>query len=208
MIHQHPNRIGIDKVVEKFENSDQVTIAGLGDSLTYGWMVQKGFFERFLDSIETRYPDPRILRINAGVPGDTAAGGASRLSQVLVKEPDLLIVQFALNDLFTGETPANFASNLTRIVKMGSEAGACVVLVTSCPVPSDDVQAAATRFYDAVRDTGRQTGVNVADLDRHWRDSIDSGMGRGPMYLSDGVHPSDAGHSLMAKGLLELFPAA
>ncbi len=134
-------------------------------------------------------------------------GGVSRLGQVLASNPSLLIVQFALNDLFTGETLANFGSNLTRIIEMGSEAGASVVLATSCPVPSDDAQAAATRFYDVIRDTGLQTGVPVADLDRYWRDAIASGADRepGPLYLADGVHPSDAGHGLMAEGLLELF---
>ncbi|MCP4676115.1 MAG: hypothetical protein GY854_11535 [Deltaproteobacteria bacterium] len=104
MNHRHPNRIDIDAVVEKLANGDKVAIAGLGDSLTYGWMVRHGFFDRFLDGLETRYPDARLIRINAGVPGDTAAGGVSRLDRVLEKKPNLLIVQFALNDLFTRET--------------------------------------------------------------------------------------------------------
>ena len=71
-----------------------MTLAGLGDSLTYGWEVSRGFFDRFVDALEDHHPKAHVQRINAGVPGDMAPQGLGRLDRVLEQHPDVVFVQF------------------------------------------------------------------------------------------------------------------
>jgi lysophospholipase L1-like esterase len=73
----------ITALVERMMRSEELLIVGLGDSLTYGWDVERGFFDRFVDILSGRYPDARIRCHNAGIPGDTADGGLARLGRVL-----------------------------------------------------------------------------------------------------------------------------
>jgi len=200
-----PNRASLAPIVERLEEGGAVTVAGLGDSLTYGWMVRRGFFDRFVDGLELRYPGAAIARVNAGIPGDTARGGLRRIGGVLQRAPHVLIVQFALNDAFVGVGPDRFAQTVDEIARAALDAGALPVLATSCPLVVDSEQRLADTFYDAIRDVGCELGVPVADLVRHWRAAIDPGRRLDELFLADGVHPTDEGHQLMADGLIALF---
>lgn len=200
-----PNRALLTPIIERLEEGGAVTIAGLGDSLTYGWMVRRGFFDRFVDGLERRYPRAAIERVNAGLPGDTARGGLRRIGGVLQRSPQALVVQFALNDAFAGVGPDRFEQTLGEIARAALDAGAVPVLATSCPLVVESEQRLADAFYDAIRGAGRELGVPVAELARHWREAIDPGCLLDELFLADGVHPTDEGHQLMADGLLELF---
>ncbi len=190
---------------EKLDRGEPIAVAGLGDSLTYGWMVEQGFFDRFMDRAISRFSGSEVTRLNAGVPGDTAAGGLGRLGRVLSARPDLLTVQFGLNDLYGGVPVESFEHDLGDIVRRTVEAGAFPVLVTSCPLVEEREQRAATRYYDAIRETGRLLHVPVADLDRFWRDSQGLPSSWKGLIQGDGVHPTDAGHEIMALGLFLAF---
>jgi acyl-CoA thioesterase-1 len=183
----------------------ELRIAGLGDSLTCGWMVRRGCFDRFCDALAARHPDAVLTRSNAGVPGDTADGGLARLPALLARRPDLVLVQFAINDLFCGVPVASFARDLARIVEAIRGAGAEPWLVVSCPLALPGDAAAAAPFYDAIRGLGAERGVPVADLDHYWRERYDPATPAGAHFLDDGLHPDDAGHALMAEGLLSLW---
>jgi lysophospholipase L1-like esterase len=183
----------------------ELRIAGLGDSLTYGWMVRRGFFDRFCDALAERNPGTALVRFNAGVPGDTAEGGLARLPALLGRRPHLVLVQFGINNLFCGVPVASFARDLALIVEATRSAGAEPWLVVSCPLALPGDAAAAAPFYDAIRDLGAERGAPVADLDRHWRDRCDPATPAGALFLDDGLHPDDAGHALMAEGLLSLW---
>ncbi len=183
----------------------ELRVAGLGDSLTYGWMVRRGFFDRFCDPLAARHPCTSLVRFNAGVPGDTAQGGLARLPALLERRPHLVLVQFGINDLFCGVGATSYAAALARIVEMTRGAGAAPWLVVSCPLALPGDALAARPFYDAIRALGAEGDVPVADLDRHWRERCDPATPAGAHFLDDGIHPDDAGHALMAEGLLALW---
>ncbi|HUT76447.1 MAG TPA: SGNH/GDSL hydrolase family protein [Polyangia bacterium] len=191
--------------IDILDRGEELRIAGFGDSLTCGWMVRRGFFDRFCDALERRYLGATVIRLNAGVPGDTADGGLARLPGLLERRPHLLLVQFGINDLFCGASAAAFAADLARIVDETRRAGAEPWLVVSCPLALPGDALAARPFYDAIRALGSERDVPVADLDRHWRARHDPATPAGALFLDDGVHPDDAGHALMAEGLLALW---
>ncbi|MCP4195895.1 MAG: SGNH/GDSL hydrolase family protein [Proteobacteria bacterium] len=187
------------------DRGDRITVAGLGDSLTYGWMVSQGFFERFLLSLTAHWPDATIKGIAAGVPGDTAAGGLRRLAGVLDQNPNLVLVQFGLNDFFSGVGLASFEKSYEQITNDIIADGPIPILVVSSPLPHSLEQDNATRYYDIIRNLGQKLGVAVADTDHHFRNSAEYRDNPDRLYLDDGSHPSDEGHRLMADALTYLF---
>ncbi len=106
-----------------------VTIAALGDSLTqgYGLPQDEGFVAQMQRWLRERGADVRL--INAGVSGDTTAGGAARVDWTLTPEVDGLIVALGGNDLLRGIDPASSRANLERILERADAAGVPVLLV-------------------------------------------------------------------------------
>jgi acyl-CoA thioesterase-1 len=195
----------MDRIRGQLRRDERLVIAGLGDSLTYGWMVRHGFFDRFVDGLEERFPGVDVARINAGQPGDTARGGLSRIEAVLRRAPQVVTVQFALNDAFAGFQPDEFGASIRDIARAVLDAAAVPVLATSCPLVVPGEQRLADRFYDSIRAVGRELEVPVADLERYWLDARDPSRPHDELFQADGVHPTDEGHQLMAEGMLALF---
>jgi len=106
-----------------------IVIAALGDSLTqgYGLPVKDGFVPQLQKWLRNRDNDVTIL--NAGVSGDTTAGGLSRIRWTLTPDVDAIIVALGGNDLLRGIDPATSRANLTNILQIAQENGLPVLLV-------------------------------------------------------------------------------
>lgn len=106
-----------------------MTIAALGDSLTqgYGLVQEDGFVPQLEAWLRARGADVTV--INAGVSGDTTAGGLSRVAWTLTPEVDAMVVALGGNDLLRGIDPATSRANLDGILQAGDEAGVDMLLV-------------------------------------------------------------------------------
>lgn len=191
-----------DSLRQRLDDGGILRFAALGDSLTHGWMVRRGYFLRACDALEERCPALQLERLEAGVPGDTAFGGRGRLPGLLERQPELVLVQFGLNDCFQGELVEVYRRNLERIVRAVGETGAWPVLVTSCPLEDPGPMRMARPFYEAMRQVGAGEGVLVADTTAHWLEAEAKGDVPPRLWQPDGVHPTDPGHALMARGLV------
>ncbi|WP_377191204.1 arylesterase [Ruegeria meonggei] len=109
--------------------AEQVVIAALGDSLTqgYGLPEQDGFVPQLDRWLKEQGADVHL--INAGVSGDTTAGGAARVAWTLTPDVDGLIVSLGGNDLLRGIDPAVARANIEAIVKTAAESDVDVLLV-------------------------------------------------------------------------------
>ncbi len=190
-------------LLERLDGGGPLCIAALGDSLTHGWMVQRGYFPRACDALEQRSPSLDLHRLEAGVPGDTAFGGRGRLPALLEAEPEIVLVQFGLNDCFCGERVDVYQRNLERIVAAVRHGGAIPVLVTSCPLEDPGPMRVARPFYEAMREVAEADSVGIADTTAHWLAAEAEGQTPDRLWQPDGVHPTDRGHALMARGLVE-----
>ncbi len=115
----------------------EIVIAALGDSLTqgYGLPEEDGFvpqLERWLHAHGAS--DARL--INAGVSGDTSAGGRARIAWTLADAPDALIVTLGGNDLLRGIDPAATRANLDAILSETAARNLPVLLV-AMPAPGN-----------------------------------------------------------------------
>lgn len=110
------------------ETPAQVTIAVLGDSLTAGYgLAQDDAFPAQLErALKARGLDVRVL--NAGVSGDTTAGGLARLDWMLGDKPDAVIVELGANDALRGLDVKGVEGNLDAILERLAREGLPVLL--------------------------------------------------------------------------------
>ena len=129
--------------------AEQIAIAALGDSLTqgYGLIQQEGFVPQLQDWLKERGED--VLVINAGVSGDTTAGGLARVDWTLDSRVDAMIVALGGNDLLRGIDPAVSRENLRGILE-AAEAKQVEVLLVGLSAPGNygaDYKAAFDAMY-------------------------------------------------------------
>ncbi|OSP54521.1 arylesterase [Pseudoruegeria sp. SK021] len=96
--------------------AEPVTIAALGDSLTQGYGLPEG--DGFVPKMDQWLQDhgAEAIILNAGVSGDTTAGGLSRLGWTLTPDVDAMIVFLGGNDMLRGLDPATSRANLDAIL--------------------------------------------------------------------------------------------
>jgi acyl-CoA thioesterase-1 len=169
-------------------------IAVLGDSLTAGLGVaaDEAFPARLQDRLRREGYDYRV--VNAGVSGDTTAGGLRRVDWVLRTRPDVVVVALGANDGLRGQPPGAMRDNLEAIVKRLQGAGARVLLAGMRMPPNYGVEY--TREFAAVfPEVARRTGVPLMPF-------LLDGVAADPrMVQADGIHPSAAGHQIIADRL-------
>ena len=104
-------------------------VAFLGDSLTAGWGLEANAAYPALVGAELAAVGTPVDVLNAGVSGDTAAQGLSRLDGVLARHPALVVVALGTNDALRGLPPAALETTLVEILTRCRAAGAGVLLV-------------------------------------------------------------------------------
>lgn len=174
--------------------ADEVVIAALGDSLTqgYGLTSETGFVPQLQAWLDARGVDVRL--INAGVSGDTTAGGLARVAWTLTPDVDGMIVALGGNDLLRGLPPEQARANLDGIMQV-AEAAEVDVLLIGMEAPGNfgpDYKA----DFDAIYPELSQT------YDSLYLESFFQGLTQGepldpaalqPFFQADGIHPNAEG---------------
>lgn len=169
-------------------------IVALGDSLTAGLGV--GADEAYPALLEARLRREGFAYrvVNAGVSGDTSAGGLRRIDWALRLSPAVVIVALGANDGLRGQPPEALRDNLTRIVERARAAGARVLLAGMRVPPNygEDYARAFAGVYPAV---ARATGVPLAPF------LLDGVAGDPRLNQADGIHPTVEGQRRIAERL-------
>lgn len=167
-------------------------IVALGDSLTAGYGLTE--IESFPSLIQRRLDEAgyQFEVVNAGVSGDTSAGGLRRLDWILKEDVRVLIVALGANDGLRGLSVAQMKENLGRIVERAQSEGAVVVLAGMEAPPNYGPEYAAA-FRAAFPEVARQYRVTFIPF------LLQGVAGETALNQADGIHPTAEGTQIVAE---------
>lgn len=167
-----------------------VTVVALGDSLTagYGLPEGEGFVPRMQEWLTAQGRD--VVLVNAGVSGDTTAGGLARLDWSLTPDTDALIVELGGNDMLRGLPPAEARANLEGILK-GAQARHLPVMLVGMQAPGNYGPDYKAEFDTIYPDLAAEYGVLLVPS---FFGALGSDPAEARQWLqADGIHPNAEG---------------
>ncbi len=175
-------------------------VLALGDSLYAGFGLQQG--QSFPAALERQLENRGIEAdiVNAGISGDTTAGGLRRLPSTLDRldrKPDLAIVGLGANDLFLGFGPDQTRRNLDAIISE-LKRREIPVLLTGLVAPRGFQHPYFSRFETIYPELAKRHG---AELEPSLLEGV---LTRPEFLLQDGVHPNALGAQRMAERVAPL----
>ena len=165
-------------------------ILDFGDSLTagYGLAPEQAFPARLQAGLGQQGIEVRV--INAGVSGDTTAGGLARLDWALADKPDLVILALGANDALRGIAPATVRDNLDKMIQKIEANGAKVLLVGMLAPPNWGAE------YESAFDRIFPDLAKVHDVQLY--PFFLEGVAMKPeLNQPDGLHPNERGVAVM-----------
>lgn len=182
-------------------NAASVTIAALGDSLTegYGLPPDDGFVPQLQAWLVAHGADVTV--INAGVSGDTTAGGLARTDWTLTPEVKGVIVTLGGNDMLRGIAPDEARANLTGILdKM--KARDIPVLLSGMKAPGNYGAEYKAAFDAIYPDLAKAYGaIPYDDFLGPVQAKLAAGAPVSELLQADGLHPTKAGVALIVDGI-------
>ena len=186
-------------------SAEPVTVVALGDSLTAGYGLEDqadGLVPQLEGWLRDKGLEVEVQ--NAGVSGDTTAGGLARVAWALGPDADALIVTLGGNDMMRGIDPSEAKRNLEGIL-LEATSRKLPVLLVAMKAPGnfgDEYKVAFDGMYGALAE---QYGATLADdffsgLRAAGADPTDP-VSMAAYMQADGIHPNPAGVKLIVAWL-------
>ena len=174
---------------------DGLRVLVLGNSIAAGLGVssEAAFPARLQQRVDSLGWNVTIQ--NAGVSGETTAGGLRRIEWLLQEEVDVLVLELGGNDGLRGVDPAETQKNLTGIIDTTFAAHPDArVLLTAMRIPRNLGTEYVERFRQVFPTVADQYApVTLVQFDERLQAGADS------LIQDDGIHPTAAGHRLVAR---------
>lgn len=171
-------------------SAEGLTIVAVGDSLTqgYGLPVEDGFVPQLEGWLQAQGNDVQV--INAGVSGDTTAGGRARLGWTLTPEIDAVIIALGGNDVLRGIPPEASRENIDAMLQE-TTARDLPVLLIGLSAPGNygpDYQSAFNAIFPEL--SAQYGTLLIEDFFAAFEASPEA---FGQYMQSDGIHPNASG---------------
>jgi acyl-CoA thioesterase-1 len=166
-------------------------IVAFGDSLTVGLGVrpQEAYPARLQQRVDEAGLNYEV--VNAGVSGETSAGGLRRLDWVLQGDVRALILALGANDGLRGLPPEQLRRNLAQMIETAQARGIAVVLA-GMEAPPNFGRAYVVEFREVFPELASQYRTALVPF------LLEGVAGLGSMNQSDGIHPNAQGAALVA----------
>jgi acyl-CoA thioesterase-1 len=169
-------------------------VVALGDSLTAGLGLP---VEQSYPSLLQKLIDDEGLKyevVNAGVSGDTSAGGLSRLDWALDGDVKFLIVALGGNDALRALPPEELRQNLTTIIER-AQARHITVILAGMEAPRNFGRDYIVRFHQVYPDLAKKYNVALVPF------LLQDVAGVERLNQRDGIHPTAEGAELVARNI-------
>jgi len=171
-----------------------------GDSLTAGYgldpevafpsLVEKALLEK----------GKEVKVVNAGLSGETSAGGLSRLDWVLRQRVDIFVLELGANDGLRGLPIEQTEKNLQAIVdKVKAKNPGVKIVIAGMMVPPNMGPDYSSRFQKVFPEIARRNNATLIPF------LLQDVAGDEKLNQADGIHPNTAGHQAVARNVLEVL---
>jgi acyl-CoA thioesterase-1 len=174
------------------------TILFYGDSLTAGYGLDDASTQAFPGLIQQKITAAALPYrvINAGLSGETTAGGLRRIDWVLRVPVDIFVLELGGNDGLRGLSPSVAATNLQAIIdRVRGKNPAVKIIITGMQMPvsmGEDYRQKFAAIFPALAEANQATLLPFL---------LEGVGGEVELNLADGVHPNAAGHRIVAENL-------
>ncbi len=179
---------------------DGKVILFFGNSLTagYGLEPEEAFpalIQARLDSLELDY-----TVVNAGLSGETTAGGRNRLSWVLNQKADIFVLELGANDGLRGIPLEETRKNLETIVNAVRERNPeTEIVLAGMQIPPNMGEAYTTEFRQIFPDLAEKQGLHLIPF------LLEDVAGIPELNQTDGIHPTREGQKIVAGNVWEVL---
>lgn len=183
-----------DSTDKEDQNSSSNNILFFGDSLTAGYGLEDpdnafpGLIQVKLDSLGLDYNV-----INAGLSGETTAGGKNRLEWVLEPDVAIFVLELGANDGLRGVSVAETRENLQWMIdKVKAEAPQAKIVLAGMQLPPNLGTEYTTDFKNMFPQLAEENNIAFIPF------LLQNVGGIASLNQNDGIHPTEEGHKLVA----------
>ena len=180
--------------------SERKTIVFLGDSLAAGYGLDPS--EAFPALIQNKIDDAHwnFTVVNAGVSGDTSAGGLRRMDWLLKRKIDLLVIELGGNDGLRGIDVAATRTNLQAVIDRARQKYPQIQIVVAGMQMPPNMGDDYTRAFRAIfPDLAKSNGAALIPF-------LLEGVGGHPeLNQPDHIHPTAEGDKIVAENVWKIL---
>ena len=170
------------------------TVVFLGDSLSAGLGVQPSEAFPALIADKIRAANLPFQVENAGLSGDTTAGGLRRIDWLLQRKIEVLVVELGGNDGLRGLPVANIKTNLQAIIaKAKAKNPDAKIVIAGMQIPPNLGAQYSSNFQSAFADLARENNATLIPF------LLENVGGLRNLNQPDMIHPTAAGHRIVAE---------
>jgi acyl-CoA thioesterase I len=171
-----------------------------GDSLTAGYgLSTEEAFPALLEK-ELNKTDKKVKVVNAGLSGETSAGGLSRIDWILRQPVDIFVLELGANDGLRGLPIEQTRLNLQSIInKVKAKNPNCKIVLAGMMVPPNMGKQYTDDFKNIYPDLARKNNATLIPF------ILDGVAGIEKLNQADGIHPTPEGHKIIAANLKKVF---
>lgn len=152
------------------------------------------------------YPYAVINVINTAIGGENSVSGEKRFeSDVLIHKPDVLFIDYALNDRSVGLDISKEAWQ--KMIEMALKRGVKVILLTPSPDQNENIldpNATLEKYSQQIRDLSDKLGIGLVESYAKFKQVTISGDSLSK-YMAQSNHPNEKGHLLIANEIMKYF---
>lgn len=196
------NTYRIHQALDKMKQGELTKIAFLGGSITEGYLVNanQNYVAKTIKWLQEEYQNPNIKSVNAGLSGTSSTIGLLRVEQdVLAEKPDVIVIEFAVND--SKDTVSNMAyESLVKRCLEQENKPAVILLFT--------VLENGYSCEEEMKKIGDVYQLPMLSVKEAITKDLEDGNLTWSTYAQDEAHPTKEGHTMIKDYLAYYFECA
>ena len=187
-------------MVQSYPAQQQKTILFFGNSLTagYGLDPELAFPNLVQEKINAKNAGFKV--VNAGLSGETSAGGLARIDWVMKQPVDIFVLELGANDGLRGlpleATRTNLQGSIDKVKKNPPQVKVLIAGLMVPPNMGEDYSNEFVKIYPGLAKKNQAALIPFL---------LDGVAGNPSLNLSDGIHPNPEGHKIIAKNVWKVL---